>query len=275
MDTPWLEVLNPQVRTGHVRFALFDYDGTLSVVRRGWEGIMIPLMIESIGGGKPVPAAVQAEVAAYVDHSTGILTIKQMQWLAEAVRRYGWAEQPLTAMEYKKKYNERMLGPMRARLGTLDGSVEERDRLMIAGARGFLAALAERGVTLFLASGSDHQYVAEEAELLEISPYFAGGIYGARGASETDSKEAVIERILSENRLAGEELLVVGDGPVEIRCARRVGAVGLGVTTDEDTRCTMNPLKRARLVAAGADLLVTHFASGSELADLLCGRPAQ
>jgi len=274
MNIPWLEVLNPRVRTGHVRFALFDYDGTLSVVRRGWEGVMIPLMIESIGGGKPVPAAVQAEVAEYVDRSTGILTIKQMQWLAEAVRRYGWAGQPLSAMDYKQKYNERLLRPMRARLGTLDGSQAERDRLMIAGARGFLAALVARGVKLFLASGSDHQFVAEEADLLQISPYFEGGIYGARGASETDSKEAVIGRIVSENGLSGEELLVVGDGPVEIRCAKQVGAVSLGVTTDEDTRNTQNPHKRARLVAAGADLLVTHFGSGSELADLLCGQTA-
>lgn len=273
MNYPWLEVLNPQVPTGHVRFALFDYDGTLSVTRRGWEGVMIPLMIESIGGGQPVPAAVQAEVAAYVDHSTGILTIKQMQWLAEAVRRYGWAGQPRTALEYKQIYNERISEPVRVRLQGLNGSQAERDRLLIAGARDFLKTLAARGVTLFLASGTDHEYVAAEADVLDISHFFGGRIYGARGASETDTKEAVIGRILSENNLAGQQLLVVGDGPVEIRCARQVGAVGLGVTADEDTRCTLDPRKHARLVAAGADLLVTHFSPAIELANLLCGQP--
>ncbi len=267
-----LEVLNPQVRTGRVRFALFDYDGTLSVIRRGWEGVMIPLMIESIGGGRPIPAAVQAEVAEYVDHSTGILTIKQMQWLVEAVQRYGWAGEPLSAWEYKRLYNERLTAPIRARLQTLDGSQTERDRLMILGARDFLTALAARGVTLFLASGTDHEYIAAEAELLEISHFFGGRIYGARPHSEADTKEAVIERILSENQLAGEELLVVGDGPVEIRCARQVGAVALGVVADEETRCTPDPRKQARLRAANADLLVTHFSPAATLAELFCGK---
>ena len=40
----WLEVLNPSARLGRVRHALFDFDGTISVIRRGWEGIMIPLI---------------------------------------------------------------------------------------------------------------------------------------------------------------------------------------------------------------------------------------
>lgn len=272
MSEPWLDILNPQVRTGRVRFALFDFDGTLSVIRRGWEGVMIPLMLECIGGGRPVPPEVQAEVAAYVDHSTGILTIKQMQWLAQAVRQHGWAE-PRSALEYKQLYNERLLVPVRARLTQLDGSQAARDSLMIAGARDFLAALAARGVMLFLASGSDHEYVAAEAGLLQIDHFFTGGIYGARSAAETDSKEAVIGRIVSENQLAGEELLVVGDGPVEIRCARQVGAVGLGITANEDTRCTPDPRKQARLRAAGADLLVPHFLHAAELADLFCGKP--
>ncbi len=38
----WLEVVNPTVRVGHVRHALFDFDGTISVIRRGWEQVMIP-----------------------------------------------------------------------------------------------------------------------------------------------------------------------------------------------------------------------------------------
>ena len=30
---PWLEVINPAVRLGRVRHALFDFDGTISVIR--------------------------------------------------------------------------------------------------------------------------------------------------------------------------------------------------------------------------------------------------
>ena len=64
---------------------------------------------------------------------------------------------------------------------------------------------------------------------------------------------------------------MVGDGPVEIRYARQVGAVALGVAADEDTRQTLSPRKRARLVEAGADLLVTNFLQADGLVNLFCG----
>ena len=86
-----LEVVNPAIRLGQVRHALFDFDGTISVIRQGWEQIMIPLMVEMICDGAPPPPGLEAEVADYVDRSTGILTIKQMRWLEEAVQRYGLA----------------------------------------------------------------------------------------------------------------------------------------------------------------------------------------
>ena len=35
----WLEILNPQVKLGRVRYALFDFDGTISIIRREWERI--------------------------------------------------------------------------------------------------------------------------------------------------------------------------------------------------------------------------------------------
>ena len=81
----WLELLNPSVYLGRTRHALFDFDGTLSVIRRGWEGIMIPMMVETICDQHSVTQEIKAEVVEYVDNSTGILTIHQMKWLEEAV----------------------------------------------------------------------------------------------------------------------------------------------------------------------------------------------
>jgi len=49
-DFAWLEVAHDSVRVGRVRYALFDFDGTLSTIRRGWENVMIPLMQEMICG---------------------------------------------------------------------------------------------------------------------------------------------------------------------------------------------------------------------------------
>jgi phosphoglycolate phosphatase-like HAD superfamily hydrolase len=44
-----------------------------------------------------------------------------------------------------------------------------------------LEQLRDRGVTLYLASGTDHQDVVKEAEALGVAHFFKGGIYGAMG----------------------------------------------------------------------------------------------
>lgn len=264
---PWLEVLNPSVRLGRVRHALFDFDGTISVIRRGWETIMIPLMVEMICDGHPPTPEVEAEVAEYVDRSTGVLTIKQMQWLERAVRRCGLAREPQSAREYKRIYNERLLRPVRRRLSQMDGSQAARDELMIAGARAFLQGLHQRNVVLYLASGTDHLYVLEEAAALGVAEFFGEHIYGARDDTEAYTKARIIQRILDERGLSGEELLVVGDGPVEIRHAKARSAVALGVAADEERREGVNLRKRQRLLDAGADLIVTDLLHHD---DLLC-----
>ncbi len=263
--TPWLEVVHPEARLGRVRHALFDFDGTISVIRQGWETIMIPLMVEMICDGQPVPPGLEAEVADYVDRSTGILTILQMEWLEEAVRRHGLAKNPQRAREYKRIYNERLLGPVRQRMAGIDGGQAVDDTLMIAGARGFLEGLRDRGVTLYLASGTDHIYVQEEAAALGVDAYFGEHIYGARDDSTFQSKEQIIQRIMDEHNLKGEELLVVGDGPVEIRNAKSRDALALGVAADEVRRQGLAPRKRERLLDAGADLIVTDFLHSAEL----------
>ena len=264
----WIEVLNPDAVLGRVRHALFDFDGTLSVIRRGWEHVMIPMMIEMIGGGQSVDPAIEAEVADYVDRSTGILTIKQMAWLENAVKRHGLNPDSRTAREYKAIYNERLLKPVRERLRRA-GDVSQT--LTIAGALDFLRDLRDRGVSLYLASGTDHTYVLQEAAALGVRPFFGDEIYGAMDDTEAYTKQRIIQRILDDHDLRGNELLVVGDGPVEIREAADRGALTLGVAADEARRQGLNPRKRRRLVKAGADLIVTDFLHHEALVDRLVG----
>jgi len=288
LAAPWLEVLNPGVILGQARYALFDFDGTLSVIRRGWEQVMIAVMLECICAQTPPTPEIAAEVAQYVDQSTGILSIKQMQWLEAAVQRHGLARSRLSATEYKRLYTQRLLQPVSARLAQLDAYPDGRDAgqdaWMIAGARQFLHALARRGVSLFLASGSDQEFVLHEAGLLGIADLFEGRIYGAQGVSEDDSKERIIQQIIAglrcEQGQAGARLAsgsersslwVIGDGPVEMRYARAAGAVALGIAADEKQRAGLDQRKRQRLIDAGADLLVTDFLHATELADLATG----
>lgn len=268
---PWLEVVNSETKVGGVRFALFDFDGTLSVIRQGWEKIMANVMLESICENQAPTAEIEAEVTRYVDQSTGILTILQMKWLEEAVVRHGIAKNQRTASVYKRMYLDRLLQSVYERLGMIDDSQAARKNWMVAGASDFLFRLTQRGVKLFLASGTDQVYVLKEAEALGVAHFFEGQIYGAQGDAEEDSKEVVIQRILAEHHLSGKELLVVGDGPVEIKAARQAGAVALGVACNETDRTSREAHKRQRLLQAGADLIISNFEHAAELVELLCG----
>ena len=270
-DHPWIKIINPSAILGQVRHALFDFDGTISVIRRGWESIMIPMMVEMICGEHGVPTEILKEVEDYVDRSTGILTIEQMRWLTQAVIRYGFTSRVLKPQEYKNMYNERLLQPVRQRIQQMDSSQVARDKLMIKGVRLFLQALREQGIKLYLASGTDHQYVMEEANVLGIDGLFLPHIYGAMDNTAAFTKERIIQRIIIENKLQGEELVVIGDGPVEIQHAKTCGALALGVAVVEDKRQGFNDRKVERLENAQADLIINGFVHFRELANILCG----
>src|SRR5881392_3699683 len=81
-----IEVLNPQVRRGRIRSALFDFDGTLSLIREGWQQVMVPMMVEVLketpGGRHEDDAGLATHVREFVDRLTGKQTIYQMIQLA-------------------------------------------------------------------------------------------------------------------------------------------------------------------------------------------------
>jgi phosphoglycolate phosphatase-like HAD superfamily hydrolase len=254
---------------GSVRHILFDFDGTLSVLRQGWEPVMETIMLEAICGGKMPSQELIAEVRNYIDLSTGKLTILQMQWLVDKVRSFGMEKHPLSAAAYKKRYLQALMVSVSVRLEALENGTASAGDYLIQGSQEFIRGLEEKGVELYIASGSDHIDVVRETNALGISNYFQGGIYGALDVSELNGKERVIQRILDDHHLAGDELLVVGDGPVEIIEGRQRGAISLGVASDEVVRSGWNEHKMERLTRAGADLLVADFAHSSELIKIL------
>lgn len=268
----WMKIINPSTHLGQVRYALFDFDGTISVIRRGWENVMIPMMVDEICGEHPLTSEIQRKVEAYVDKSTGILTIKQMQWLVQTVRENALNKKVQTAYEYKKQYNERLLHPVRKRLQALDGSQVAQDGLMIQGTRLFLQELKSRGVQLYLVSGTDHPYVMEEVHVLGINSFFKPHIYGAMDSKPDFTKGHIIGSIIRDNNLHGSEFVVFGDGPVEIYHAKANGAIAMGVAAVEATRNEFDIRKVQRLRHAGADLIISEFTHYQELANYLCSQ---
>lgn len=255
-----------EVQGGGVRHVLFDFDGTISVIREGWEKVMGPYMIEVLseaGGGEDVTD----EVYRYIDESTGIQTILQMDWLAESVRKRG--KEALDPFDYKAEYNRRLLEVVNKRVARLENGEVGRDDLMVVGARAFVESLHSKGMKMYVASGTDREYVRREAAALGVADPFEGRIYGAIGRIEDYSKEKVIKEILSEHGLEGPQLAVFGDGPVEIRNAKAVGAIAVGVAVDEIARRGWSKTKIKRLTDAGADILIPDFSDTQPLTNLL------
>ena len=110
-----------------------------------------------------------------------------------------------------------------------------------------------------MASGTEITHVRREAGLLGLTPYFEKAIYAPVGDDPHFSKRAVIEQLLEEYGLRGEELLGFGDGFVEIEEVKRAGSVAVAVASDEVRRCGINAWKRNRLVRAGADVVIPEY----------------
>lgn len=254
-----IEVLNDTVPRGAFKSALFDFDGTISLIRQGWQEVMIPYFTEVL---LEIPGVTDEEeakqcVTDFVDFLTGKQTIYQAIRLAEEVKARGGT--PLDPIEYKREYHRRLMAKIQYRIdGLKSGSIDPAD-MVVPGSVELLAALRERGLTLYLASGTDENYVLDEVECLGLTDYFNGGIYGALDEYKLFSKAMVIQKIISTQHLAGHELVGFGDGYVEIENVKEAGGLAVGVASDEVNRRGINEWKRNRLTHAGADIIIPDF----------------
>ena len=202
-----IEIIRPPVLEGPPQHVLFDFDGTLSLVREGWPEVMIPMMVEVLvaAGTKEPPESLRSLCADFVTNLTGKQTIYQMIRLAEEVAR--WGAKPEDPLVYKQMYLDRLMQRIAGRReGLRTGRVSPRD-MLVPYALELLDALTERGATLYVASGTDEPHVLDEVRLLGLDRYFGRHVYGAKDDYKTFSKAQVIERILRENDLGGRRAL--------------------------------------------------------------------
>lgn len=243
---------------------LFDFDGTLSTLRHGWEKVMRPLMLEMIDPQNPTNPALQQEVDEYIDQSTGIQTVYQMEWLAQKVAQHGKNPQVQDKWWYKEEYNRRLMKQVEQRIAQLETGAVAPEAFLIEGSIPLLERLKSTDVSLYVASGTDHDDVVREAKALGVADYFAQ-ILGAPRRQVSCSKEAVIRQLLGEKGFNGSELLVIGDGKVEIALGKEAGARTLGIASDEERRRGIFPIKQRRLEQVGADRIIGDFAQLEEL----------
>jgi len=262
-----IEIICEYRRSKSARHAIFDHDGTLSVLRHGWEKIMEPMMVKAILGDKLSAVSedfynkVAADVRSTIDKTTGIQTLAQMKELVSMVREYRCVPEKniLDEHGYKAVYNQALLEMVRGRVEKIRrGELTPYD-YEIKGARKFIETLHAAGVRLYLASGTDEADVKAEAAIMGYAHLFEGGIHGGVGDLKIEAKRVVLERIINEGKLSGEDLVVTGDGPVELREGHKRGAFCIGLASNEQIRYGLDLTKRGRLIRAGANIIVPDY----------------
>jgi phosphoglycolate phosphatase-like HAD superfamily hydrolase len=243
-----------------ISHVLFDFDGTLSLIRQGWPDVMVPMFVEMLPR-LPGESEEAARRLCYEDimRLNGKQTIYQMIQLEDRIRERGGT--PRDPLWYKNEYLRRLDERIRDRVEGLRSGRWSTEQWLVHGARGLLEHLRRRGLALYLASGTDESYVKHEAGLLDLEGYFGPHIYGAQDDYKKFSKKLVIERILRENRIDGGKLLSFGDGYVEIQNTKEVGGLAVAVASDEANNGSgrVDEWKRQRLLGVGADVVIPDY----------------
>jgi phosphoglycolate phosphatase len=260
----------PRPEATHV---LFDFDGTLSLIRQGWPEVMVPMFVEVL----PPVAGETEEMRRQlclddIMRLNGKQTIYQMIQLADRIKERGGT--PKEPLWYKHEYLRRLNVMIQDRVEGLRSGKLRPDDLLVYGARQLLELLKSRGLHLYLASGTDEPFVKEESNLLQVTQYFGRHVYGAIDDYKQFSKKMVIERILRENQIPGAQLLSFGDGYVEIQNTKEVGGLAVGVASDEANNGSgrFDEWKHRRLFGVGADLMIPDFRDAEPLLKLIFGK---
>lgn len=259
-----IEMLHPEAR-GFPKVVLFDFDGTISLLRAGWAGVMAPMMVAELAklrSGES-DAELYSIVREFVDRLTGKQTIYQMIELAAQVELRGGV--PETPLAYKYKYLGLLHKRIAHRLNELRYGWAKPEKYLVPGSIEVLEKLRKRGLRLYLASGTDEQFMKQEADLLGVTKFFDGGVYGALDDYKSFSKGILIERILFRSECHGTEILGFGDGYVEIENVKTVGGIAVGVATDEGDCLVVDEWKRNRLAGAGADYIIPNYLNQADL----------
>jgi phosphoglycolate phosphatase-like HAD superfamily hydrolase len=255
-----------------ITHVLFDFDGTLSLIRQGWPDVMVPMFAEYL---PPLAGETEAQRRQLcfddIMRLNGKQTIYQMIQLAERIQERGGT--PREPLWYKHEYLRRLDERIRHRVDGLRSGKLTADDLLVHGTRALLGALRRRGLPLYLASGTDEIYVKQEAELLQLTQYFGPHIYGALDNYKQFSKKMVIDRLLRENQILGANLLSFGDGYVEIQNTKEVGGLAVAVASDEANNGSGNfdAWKHRRLMEVGADVVIPDFRDAEALLRCLLG----
>lgn len=237
----------------------------MSLIRAGWGEVMLAQWLELL---PPWPGeSVETRRALALDdiwRLNGKPSIHQAAQLAARIceRICERGGEPRAAVDYENDYQRRLGEVVGARLAAVRLGAVPTDTWLVTGARRAIETFATRGLTLHVVSGTQRRFVADEAEALGVARHFGGRIHGPTSEHDTAySKRGVLDAILREHGIGGEQLLMFGDGHVEIEQTKAVGGLTVAVATDEAEFHSgrTDAAKRTRLMGVGADVCICDF----------------
>jgi len=268
------EIVNPNFVRGPFRCAIFDFDGTLSLLRGNWQGLMVPMMVEALAATDSGESRTQLTdiVEEFVTRLTGQPTMQQMLALCDEVEKRG---QPRPdPNRYFQRYMEMLISRTKARIDDVQSSRATHDEMLIPGTRPLLERLHSAGWILVIASGTELSDVQRESRVLKIDHYFGPRIFGPINNDPQFAKERVLRQLMAEHGLRGDEIASIGDGPAEMLAIKAVGGLAIGVASDEvhqDGR--INQLKREHLLRSRADVIIPDYGDLRSVLRLLTPDP--
>ena len=254
------EIVNPNHVRGPFRCAVFDFDGTLSLLRGNWQGLMVPMMVEALvaTGTGEAHEQLTAIVEEFVTRLTGQPTMQQMIALTEEVEKRG-QPRPDPYM-YFDRYMDMLISRTEARIADVQAGRAQPEDYLVPGARPLVEKLVAQGVILVISSGTNLADVRRESAVLKIDHHFGRLIFGPVNDDPRFSKEGALSQLMAEHGLRGDQIVSIGDGPAEMWAIKAVGGLAIGVASEEvhqDGR--VNPLKRVHLIRSGADLIIPDY----------------
>jgi len=147
----------------------------------------------------------------------------------------------------------------------LPQTLRERDGTLMPGFPGLLDALRSTpGVRLGLATGNFREGGRLKLEHYGIAQYFEGGGFGEESLERADVVRSAIRRL--GDGAAPEDVLVIGDTPLDVKAALDNGVVGVGVATGN--------YSTDQLCESGAQMVFDDFADWEQAAAILSGSAA-
>lgn len=269
-----LEIVNRNYLRGPFRCAVFDFDGTLSLLRANWQGLMVPMMVEALAaiGTGECHARLTGIVEEFVTRLTGQPTMQQMLALCDEVEKRGRPRPD--PHSYFGRYMDMLVSRTEARIADVLAGRAAPDQMLVAGARPLVERLIAAGWTLVIASGTELSDVRRESGVLKIDRYFGQRIFGPVNSDPRFSKERVLRQLMGEFNIRGDQIVSIGDGPAEMLAVKAIGGLAVGVASDEvhqDGR--VNRLKRDHLLRSSADVIIPDYRDLNSVLSLLLPSP--